>query len=80
MVRFPAGARVILVSEASIPTLGPTQRPFQQAPGILSPGLKRPGSEVDLINPSSVEFKNKWSYISILPDCFHGVMLNYVLE
>jgi hypothetical protein len=71
VVRSPAGARDILVPEAPTPTLGPTQRLFQEAPG-----LKRPGREVDIFSPSRVEFKNTWSYTSIPPDFLRGVTLN----
>ena len=76
VVRFPAGARDFLVSEVSTPTLGQTQRPLQPAPGIHSPGVKRPGREVDVFSPSRVEFQITWSHTSILPDCLRDVILN----
>jgi hypothetical protein len=40
------------------PPLGPTQPPVQRAHGSLSPGIKRPGREIDHSPPSSAEIKN----------------------
>jgi hypothetical protein len=36
-----------LFSTSSGPTLGPTLSPIQLVPGVLSPGVKRPGREDD---------------------------------
>jgi hypothetical protein len=38
--------------------LGPTQRPTQWVPGVLSRGVKRRGREADCSPPSSAEVKN----------------------
>jgi hypothetical protein len=49
------------------------QFPNQFAPVALSLGLKRPGHEADQLPPSSVEYKNAWSYTSISPHIlWHG--------
>jgi hypothetical protein len=56
--------------------LGPTQPPIQWVPAVLSPGVKRPGCEADHSPPSSVEVKNAWSYTSISPIRFHGMVLS----
>jgi hypothetical protein len=44
--------------------LGPTQPPIQWVAGVLSLGVKRPGSEADHPLPSSADVKNAWSYTS----------------
>jgi hypothetical protein len=41
----PAGERYFLCSTVSRPTLEPTQPPTQWVPGVISPGVKRPGRE-----------------------------------
>jgi hypothetical protein len=46
-----------LFSTSSRPTLESTQRPIQWVSGALSPGVKRPGGEVDHSSPASVEVK-----------------------
>jgi hypothetical protein len=56
--------------------LGPTQPPIQWVPGILSLGVKQPGSEADHSPPSSSEVKNVYSYTSTPPICLHGVVLS----
>jgi len=65
-VHFPAGAMMgfLLVTTASRPTLGPTQPPIQRVPLALTPGVKRSELEAGHSPPSSVEFKNAWSYTS----------------
>jgi hypothetical protein len=40
---------------ASTPALRPTQPPLQGVPGAVSPDIKRPGREADLLSPSSFE-------------------------
>jgi len=42
---------------------------------VLSPGIKRPDRETNNSLPSSVEFKNAWSYTST-PISVHGVVLS----
>jgi hypothetical protein len=44
------------------------QLSIQQAPGALSPGVKRPGSEADHSPPYSYKAKNAWSDTSISPN------------
>jgi len=48
---------------------------IQWVPGDLSLGVKRPGCEADQ-SPSSAEFKNAWSYTSILSLRLYGVLLS----
>jgi hypothetical protein len=45
-------------------------------PGALSLGVRRPRCEADHLPPSSVEFKNAWSYTSTPPLRLHGVVLS----
>jgi hypothetical protein len=51
------------------------QPPIQWVPGVLSLGVKRPGSEADHSPPSSAEVKNAWSHTSTPPIHLHGVVL-----
>jgi hypothetical protein len=44
-----------------------TQPPLQWVPGALSPGVKRPGLEVDNSPPTSAEVKKMWIYTSTPP-------------
>jgi hypothetical protein len=39
--------RIFLLAAASRPALGPSQPPVQWIPGVLSPGVKRPGRDAD---------------------------------
>jgi hypothetical protein len=39
-------------------------------PGALSPGVKRPGREVDHSPPASAEVKKMWTYTSTPPYAF----------
>jgi hypothetical protein len=64
-VRIPVGRRIFLFSKLSRPALSSTQLPIQWVPGTLSPGVKRPGLEVDHSPPTSAEVLR-----------FHGVVLN----
>jgi hypothetical protein len=52
------GQEIILFSTASRPALGPTKPSIQRLPGVLSPRVKRQGSEADHSPPSSAEVKN----------------------
>jgi hypothetical protein len=48
------------VSTSSRPVLGLTQPHTQWVTGVLSPGLKGPGSEADHSRPTSDEVRNVW--------------------
>jgi hypothetical protein len=54
---FQRGLGIFLITTASIPALGPTQRPIQWVPGTLSLGIKRPEHEADHSPPSSAVVK-----------------------
>jgi len=41
--------------------------------GVLFPGVKRPGREVNPSPPICAKAKNEWSYTSISPLRFQGV-------
>jgi len=64
------------LATAPRPTLGPTQPPIQWIPWSPSPGINRPGGEVDDAPPSSAEVKNAWSYTSSPPVRLHYVKLS----
>jgi hypothetical protein len=51
------GQGIFLYSTAARPALEPTQPPIQWVSGALSPGVKRPGREVDHSPPSGAEVK-----------------------
>jgi len=42
----------------------------------LSQGIKWPGREADRSPPSSAKVKNAWSYTSIPPIRFYGIVLS----
>jgi hypothetical protein len=65
---IPGKGKISLHSTASRLVLGPTQSPIQWIPGVLFPGVKRPGREADHSPPSSAEVKNGGGV--------HGVVLN----
>jgi hypothetical protein len=44
------------------PALRSTQPPSQWVPGDISPGVKRPGREVNHSPPTSAEVKKMWIY------------------
>jgi hypothetical protein len=48
---------------------------YPMGTGALSPGLKRPGREVDHSPPTSAEVKKMWIYTAT-PIRLHGVVLN----
>jgi hypothetical protein len=58
----PGRGKIFLLSTSSKPDLGPIQPPIQWVPGVLSPGAKWPGREVDYSPPTSAEVKNAWIY------------------
>jgi len=49
---------------------------LQWPPGRFSPGVKRPGLEVDNVYPSGVEVQDEWSYTSTPSIYLHGVVRN----
>jgi hypothetical protein len=64
-VRVPVGSSIF--STASRPALGSTQPLNQWVPGVLSPGVKRPGRETDHSPPASAEVKKIWICTSTPP-------------
>jgi hypothetical protein len=50
--------------------LGPTQPPIQWVPGVLSPGVKRPGRGTGHSPPTSAKVNKMWIYISTSPYAF----------
>jgi hypothetical protein len=66
----PGRVKNFLFSTSSRPALGPTQPPNQWVPGVLSPGVKRPGNEADHSPPTSAEVKKMWIYTSNPPYAF----------
>jgi hypothetical protein len=60
----PGGVKNFNFSKSSRPALSSTQPPIQWVPGALSPGVKRPGREVDHSPPASAEVKKMWIYTS----------------
>jgi hypothetical protein len=63
--RVPVGSRIF--SKSSRPALRSTQPPIQCLSGTLSPGVKRPGREVDHSPPTSAEVNKMWIYTSTPP-------------
>jgi hypothetical protein len=64
---------VFLLSTSSRPILGSTLPPIQWVPGVLSPGVKRPGHEADHSPPTSAEARNTGICTST-PIRLHGVL------
>jgi hypothetical protein len=58
------GEGIYLFTTAFRPLLEPTHPLIRWVSGVLSLGLKRPGSEADNSPPSSAEIKNAWSCTS----------------
>jgi hypothetical protein len=54
--------KTFILSRSSRSLPGPTQPPIQCVPGALSPGVKRPGREVDHTPPTSAEVKKAYIY------------------
>jgi len=71
----PGGLGILLLATATKSVLGSIQSPIQWLPRVVSPGVKRPGREVDHSPPSSAEFKDTWSCTST-PIRLHGVVLS----
>jgi hypothetical protein len=57
----PGGVKNVHFSKSFRLALRSTQPPIQCAPGALSPGVKRPGREVDHSPPTSAEVKKSGS-------------------
>jgi hypothetical protein len=72
---FRQGQEIFLLSTASRPALGPTQPPIQSVPGVLSPGVKRPGRDADHSPPSRAEFK-KSGATPTLPTHLQDILFN----
>jgi hypothetical protein len=68
-VRVPVGS-IIFSSPDRPDRLRCTQPPIQWVPGAFSPGVKRPGREVDHSPPTSAEVKKMWFYTSTPPYAF----------
>jgi hypothetical protein len=66
----PGRIKNFLFSTSSRPALAPIQPPIQWVPGVLSPGVKRSGSEADRSLPTSAEVKKTWIYTSTPPYAF----------
>jgi hypothetical protein len=68
------GQRIFPVASVSRPALGPTQRPVQWVPEVLSPGLKR-GRGVTLTTHPYLVPRSRMSrsYTSCPPKRLHGV-------
>jgi hypothetical protein len=69
------GGIFLLSTTASRQALDSTKPLIQCVPGALSPGLKRPGREVDHSPPTSAEVDKMWIYTAT-PIRLHGVVLN----
>jgi hypothetical protein len=69
---FLLGPNILIT--ASRTALGPIQPPIQWVLEAL-PGVKRQGREPNH-SPLSRAVKNTWSYTSIPPICFNGVVLS----
>jgi hypothetical protein len=67
-VRVPVGSRIF--STSSRLAMRFTQPPIQWVPGVISPGVKRPGREADYSPPASAEVKKMWIYTSTPPYAF----------
>jgi hypothetical protein len=63
-VSNPGTVKNFLFFTSSRPILGSTQPPIQLVPGVLSPGVKRPGREADRSPPTSDEVNKMWIYTS----------------
>lgn len=66
ILRFPADVRDFCVSKAARPAVDSKQSLTQCATGVLAPGVKRPGRELDLSLPPSAA----WSYTVTPPYAF----------
>jgi hypothetical protein len=75
-VRVPVGARIFTSPCRPDRLWGPPKPPIQCVPGVLSPGVKRPGREADNSPSTSAEVKKTLIYTSTPPIRLHGVVLN----
>jgi hypothetical protein len=86
-VLFSVGAGIILLfSTVSRPALGPTQPPIQWVPGVLSPGVRRPGRETNHFHlvprlklhgtiPSHL-YTCSWRRALLRTGCLHDLVLS----
>jgi hypothetical protein len=73
---IPGGSKKFFFTSIALrPALVPTQTHILWVPGALSPGVKRPGREVDHSPPTSAKVKKMWIYTSS-PIRLHGIVLN----
>lgn len=63
-VSFLTGIKILLYSKTYKPALLYSYSCCQQAPGVISPGIKRLGVEADHSLSSGAMVKNEWSYAS----------------
>jgi hypothetical protein len=70
----PGRIKNFLFSRSSRPALRSTQPPIQWEPEALSPGVKRPGREVDHSPPTSAEVKNYDMVCEFFVVRFNGFM------
>jgi hypothetical protein len=72
---------IFLFTKPSRPALGPTQSPIKAVTGVLSPVVKRPGSEVHNSPPYSAEVQMSGA-IHILPlyafTAWRGITLHFI--
>jgi hypothetical protein len=70
-VRVPVGSRIFSSSDRPDRLWGPPNLlPIQCVPRALSPGVKRPGREVDHSPPTSAVVRKMWIYTSTPPYAF----------
>ena len=72
-VRMPQGARDFYVSQ-NVPTGCEAQTACYAMGTMLLPGVQQLVHEVDHSYPPTAKVRNRWSYISTLPICLHGVV------
>jgi len=59
-ILFLIGAGIFLLATVSWPALGSTQSHVLWVPGVLFPGIKRPGHVAEWSSPSSAKVMNVW--------------------
>jgi hypothetical protein len=75
--RVPVGSRIFTSPNRPHRLWGPPNLLSKGYGGALSPGVRRPGREVDHSPPTSAEIKKMWIYTST-PIHLHGIVLNYL--
>jgi hypothetical protein len=79
-IRFPAGARDVLLSMLSRSDLGPTQSPVQCVPGTIPPGIEGLVLESDRSAPHNAKIKNASRYTYTSPCAFMILCLSQQRE